>query len=188
MEEDVKHRVRRAAILAAAAVSAVTVLMPAAAHATPAPGVPAGSFYTEVINRDSDKCMNVRHGNSKMGEAIQEYHCDHTPAAKFLFRAMGSDASGTEWYQVENQNSRYCLSPQSWVNAGGDPLIQFACQNSRYEMWKLVQQPFGYYELANRETGRCVAIPDWNRDDWTQLKELDCVAGRADQEWYLHLG
>src|SRR3954453_438961 len=105
MEENVKHTLRRAAIVAAA-VSAAAVLMPAAAHASPGPGVPAGSFYTEVINRDSNKCMNVRHGSSTMGEAIQEYHCDHTPAAKFLFRDIGADASGTEWYQVGNQNSR----------------------------------------------------------------------------------
>jgi hypothetical protein len=178
--------ISRAAIGAAVTLAAVVTASPA--HAGPAPGTPSGSFYAEVVNRDSAKCMNVRHGSGDWGAAIQEYHCDHTPAAKFLFRDMGEDPAVREWYQIENQNSRYCVGPQSW---GSDPrpdnLIQEGCTGTLSEHWTLAWEPNGYYRIINRETGRCIST-QWDRNDWTQLVEETCVTGFADEDWQLRIG
>src|SRR4051812_31340081 len=85
-EPHMKNTARRLAALAALAIAATT-LMPGPAQATPAPGVPNWPlFYAEVINRDTGKCMNLDHGSSDEGTKIQQYHCDRTPAAKFVFR------------------------------------------------------------------------------------------------------
>ncbi len=185
-----QRKIRRIAMVVAALVSAATVLAAGAANAAPAQGVPAGSFYTEVINRDSGKCVNVRHGSSGERVAIQQYHCDKTPAVKFLFRDQGADASGVEWYQIENQGSRRCVSPASWTDDPWQPdeLVQLGCLMARYEMWKLTRQVSGAYELVNQETGRCLGTPGWSREDWTQLQEQHCSPGQANQEWWLHLG
>jgi len=171
-----------------AALLLTTALTAVPASAAPAPGTPSGSFWTEITNRDSGKCLNVRHGSSDWGAAIQEYHCDHTPAAKFLLRDMGEDPAVREWYQIENQGSRYCVGPQQW---GSDPrpdnLIQEGCTADHSEQWTLAWQSNGSYRIINRETGRCIST-QWNRDDWTQLVEETCHPGFADQDWWLRLG
>jgi hypothetical protein len=180
-------RVLKINVAIAAALMLATVLTASPALAAAAPGTPPGSFWTEVINRDSAKCMNVRHGSSTETEAIQEYHCDHTPAAKFLFRDMGEDPAVREWYEIENQNSRYCVTPQSWGGNQPDPLAQYGCTGSANEQWTLAWEPNGFYRVINRETDKCLST-GWNRADWTQLVEEPCAAGFADQDWSLRLG
>jgi hypothetical protein len=187
-QDDGMLKIMRTAAIGAA-LTLATVLTASPASAAPAPGTPSGSFWTEVINRDSGKCVNVRHGSSDSGAAIQEYHCDHTPAAKFLFRDMGEDPAVREWYEIENQNSRYCVAPQQFnsIPYRPDELIQNFCTGHSTEQWTLAWQPNGFYRIINRETGLCISTR-WDRDDWTQLFEETCFPGSADQDWSLRLG
>jgi hypothetical protein len=177
--------ISRAAVGAAATLATALVASPA--HAGPAPGTPSGSFYAEVINRDSLKCMNVRGGSGSMGAAIQNYHCDHTPAAKFLFRDMGEDPAVREWYAIENQHSRYCVSPHSWGDAGPDDLVQTSCRSTANDMWTLAWEPNGYYRIINQQTDKCIST-NWERADGKQLIEEACRAGDLDQDWSLRIG
>jgi len=164
-----------------AAVAGLTI---AALAATIAPAFAApGAFYAEMINRNSGKCANVAHGSDDNGAWIQQYHCDHTPAAKFLF-IQNRDG----YYEIQNQNSHRCIDTEYGWNHNGARTQQFNCNGSFTQQWQLVDLGNGYHNVVQRSGNRCVDVPFGTTDDWVPLQLWDCVAGSAQEQWRLNIG
>jgi hypothetical protein len=140
----------------------------------------ASSFYDEMHNRNSGKCVNVRYDSGENGAAIQQYHCDNTPAAKFRFNDMGNG-----FFEIEGQNSHKCILPWGAGTGDGVLLIQWDCWGYAWQQWQLQWTPGGAYRVVNRYSGKCIDVPYWSHDDWVQLQQWTCVAGAANQEFYL---
>jgi hypothetical protein len=181
-------RLRLSVLFSAAVVSAAVGLAPAAQAAdragqTPQRAAtvrPASSFYDELHNRNSGKCVNVQNGSPDAGVWIQQYHCDHTPADKFLFADLGNG-----YYEIEGQDSHKCVQPENGWYGNGVPLNQWYCTGSAAEQWQFQWATNGSYRLVNRSSGMCMDVPNWSSDDWVVLQQWTCAAGSANQEFYL---
>ncbi|TWP47020.1 RICIN domain-containing protein [Lentzea tibetensis] len=177
--------------LAVAAGLAIAAALGAAAPATAATGAAAvikpaslpGAFYAEAINRNSGKCINVAGGSGSNGAWIQQYRCDNTPAAKFLF-LQNTDG----YYEVQNQSSRKCVDIEyggSWLGARTQ---QFNCNGSQTQQFRLTELGNGYVKFVNRFSGRCIDVPNYSHDDRVVLQLWNCVAGAENQEFRLNIG
>ncbi|MGC0420138.1 RICIN domain-containing protein [Embleya sp. AB8] len=144
---------------------------------------PAASFWDEMHNRNSGKCVDVKNDSSDAGAWIQQYHCDHTPASKFLFADLGNG-----YFEIEGQNSHKCIQPQNGWGGNGVPLYQWYCNAGDAQQWQLQAATAGSYRVANKATGMCIDVPGWSSDDWVTLQQWTCVAGAANQEFYLQGG
>jgi hypothetical protein len=144
---------------------------------------PLGAFYAEVINRNSGKCVNLAHQSGDNGAWIQQYHCDNTPAAKFLFT---SNSDG--YYEIQNQSSRKCVDIEYGGWWDGARTQQFNCNGSFTQQWKLNDLRNGYYSLINRYSSRCLDVPYASTDDSVVLNIWSCVGGHPEQEFRLNIG
>jgi hypothetical protein len=157
-----------------------TLIVVGAAVAGSAGTAYASSFYDEMHNRDSGKCVNVAHDSGDNGASIQQYHCDNTPAAKFRFNDMGNG-----FFEIEGQNSHKCVQPHGgWID-NGVLLEQWDCWGSAAQQWQLQPTSGGAYRVVNMNSGMCIDVPYWSHDDWLQLQQWTCVPGAANQEFYL---
>jgi hypothetical protein len=189
-----RRRGRWAGLATVVAVLTASLVAPAAAHASPAPGVPSGSFYTELISVYTGNCLNVRHGSTDRMAIIQQYHCDHTPAAKFLFVWAGTDATGADYYKIQNQASHYCV--QIAQNGYSQPVLvwQLECGTTQTpfltDNWKLVPAPGGYkvVNMANWWPTALCLDTGATADDWTPITFSTCGPLQWGQDWWLHLG
>ncbi|MFI6095699.1 RICIN domain-containing protein [Lentzea sp. NPDC051213] len=173
------------AITALAGISAPAVAAPAAGSVpnTVAAAALPGAFYAEAIIRNSGKCVNVAGGSSDNGAWIQQYRCDRTPAAKFLFL---SNADG--YYEISNQSSRKCIDIEHGGYWNGARTQQFNCNGSFTQQYRLVDLGNGYYNFVSRFSGRCVNVPWGNTDDRVVMNIWDCIPGKAEQQFRLNIG
>ena len=161
----------------AASANAATGGDTARAHTTTRP---FSSFYDEMHNRNSGKCVNVNHDRSDAGAPIQQYSCDHTPADKFLFVDLGNG-----YWEIEGQNSHECVAPENNWTGNGVPLVQWYCQGNDAQQWQLQPATNGSYRAVDKASGLCMTVPNWSSDDWLQLQQQYCWIGAANQEFYL---
>ncbi|MEU0883847.1 RICIN domain-containing protein [Lentzea sp. NPDC005914] len=172
-----RSRIVRGIALAAGMAIAALATITAPASAAP------GAFYAEAINRNSGKCVNLAGQSGDNGAWIQQYHCDHTPAAKFLF-LQNRDG----FYEISNQSSRKCIDIESggWWN--GARTQQFNCNGSLTQQWRLDDLGNGYYNFVSRYSNRCLDVPWASTDDRVILNIWDCVAGTGEQQFRLNIG
>jgi len=170
----------RSRILALAAGVAIAALATITAPASAAPG----AFYAEVINRNSGKCVNLAGQSGDNGVWIQQYHCDNTPAAKFLFL---QNSEG--YYEISNQSSRKCVDIEFGGNWNGARTQQFNCNGSETQQWRLNELNNGYVTLINRHSGnKCLDVPFRSTDDRVVLQIWECFPGATEQEFRLNIG
>jgi hypothetical protein len=141
-----------------------------------------GAFYAEAINRFSGKCINVAHGSGDNGAWIQQYHCDRTPAAKFLFIQNGEG-----YYEVQNQGSHKCIDIEFGGGWLGARTQQFNCNGSATQQFALSELGNGYVKFVNRFSGRCIDVPNYSQADSVVLQLWNCVGGAENQEFRLNI-
>ena len=169
----------RSRILALAAGLAIAALATITAPASAAPG----AFYAEAINRNSGKCVNVAGGSGDNGAWIQQYHCDRTPAAKFLFLQNGDG-----FYEISNQNSRKCIDIEYGWGHNGARTQQFNCNGSPTQQWRLADLGNGYYNFINRNSNLCLDVPWGSTADRVVLQLWACVPGSSQEQFRLNIG
>ena len=172
-----RSRIVRGIALAAGMAIAALATITAPASAAP------GAFYAEAINRNSGKCVNLAGQSGDNGAWIQQYRCDHTPAAKFLF-LQNRDG----FYEISNQSSRKCIDVESggWWN--GARTQQFNCNGSLTQQWRLADLGNGYYNFVNRNSNLCLDVPFASTADRVILNIWQCVAGAPEQQFRLNIG
>jgi hypothetical protein len=154
---------------------------PAMAAPTAKSSVPLAATGSEVINRNSGKCLNVAHGSSSPGAWIQQFHCDGTGASRFLF-FRNRDG----YYEIQNESSARCVDVENLGQYNGARTQQYFCNGSETQQWRLDSQGNGYSKLVNRFSGRCLDVPWGSQDDWVVLNVWDCVGGAPEQEFRLN--
>ena len=169
----------RSRILALAAGLAIAALATITAPASAAPG----AFYAEAINRTTGRCVNVAGGSSDNGAWIQQYHCDHTPAAKFLF-LQNRDG----FYEISNQASRKCIDIEYGWSHNGARTQQFNCNGSQTQQWRLADLGNGYHNFVNRHSNKCLDVPWGDAADRLVLQIWECAPGAPEQQFRLNIG
>jgi hypothetical protein len=166
------------ATVGAGAASPASAATGTAAH----PAVLPGAFHALVINRNSGKCLSVANGSTANGAWIQQYHCDGTVAAEFLFLQNGEG-----FYEIQNQLSHKCADLDKFGTSNNPRLQQFDCNGSQTQQWNVQDQGDGSVKLRNRYADRCAEVPYGSQGDSVILDVLTCFSSIPGQAFYLFL-
>jgi hypothetical protein len=86
-----------------------------------------------------------------------------------------------EIYQIENNNSPYCLAVPGASTKPGVKLIQWNCDSHREQLWK-TDVWTSWYRIKNYETGLCLAIGNGSSTPGAPAIQWPCNGG-YEQLW-----
>jgi hypothetical protein len=143
--------------------SGAPVIVPA-----PTP-IAAANWYT-VSNKGSGKCVDDRGAASANGTAIQQYTCNGSQAQQYQFQAtsggyvrVNTRLNAAESLDVTNVSTADNAGLQLWSYTGG-----------KNQQWLPVAEGTGTYHFVNRNSGKCLTVPNYSTADSVQLVQLAC--------------
>ncbi len=141
---------------------------------------PTSNVVYSLVNRHSNKCLDVSASNPNNGAKIQQWDCNNTNAQAFRLRDMG-----TGRYMLVNVNSNRCLDIEAWGVNNGSRVIQWDCHGGNNQLWTLGNSVNGTKVLRSvHSPNRCLDIDGPSLDNGKVAQIWDC-AGSANQDWTL---
>ncbi|WP_026922253.1 RICIN domain-containing protein [Glycomyces arizonensis] len=138
-----------------------------------------GDQVTDIVNRNSGKCVDVVSGSTADGAEIIQYDCHGGANQQWRIQ----DAGGG-YYQIVSQASGKCLDIDGASTANNARAIQWPCNGGTNQQWELRDSGNGYVELVARHSGKCLDVIDSSTANGTRLQQYDCYGG-ANQQWTL---
>jgi Ricin-type beta-trefoil lectin domain-like len=145
---------------------------------------PAGAapMYSKMENRErpwfsGPVCLNMYAGSqSDYAHGVVEW-CSANYVQQQWFAVAVPGAPG--YYFLKNARSDKCLEVAGGQHADGRFTMQFTCSTDRpHQHWKFVDTWNGWYEVVNRNSGKCLTNADWkalqyncdgsHRQQWTR--------------------
>ncbi|KUN00086.1 hypothetical protein AQI95_35560 [Streptomyces yokosukanensis] len=91
--------------------------------------------------------------------------------------------AGVGPFRVRNQGTGRCIG----FPAGDDRTRTWDCTTEAYQLWDLVADGLGRYQMVNRRDGRCLAGWAQGPERWaTWLSTCDRTFRDVDQLWYVY--
>ncbi|MDT7726403.1 MAG: hypothetical protein QOI21_2979 [Actinomycetota bacterium] len=165
-------RVRTVTLAAAVVAMSVTGLGLATAPAAGAAVVP-GTYA--VTGSGSGKCVDARSAASANATAVQQYTCNGSTAQQWVFTAVdsgyfqiGTAAAPSQVWDVTNVSTADSAPIQLWAYGG-----------TGNQQWQPVDEGNGRYHFINRNSGKCLDVPNASTADSVQLQQYTCNASAA---------
>ncbi|KOU47134.1 hypothetical protein ADK55_20480 [Streptomyces sp. WM4235] len=163
----------RAAVVAGAVLSAVTVLAaPAQARPaeSPATGAAMTSFKSQYVNIATGKCLDIRGGSPREDALVQQFNCKNEEYQKFWSESvLGDPAVDMRPAHVSN----LCLQP-SGLEAGAT-IIQKVCNYSPGQRWDFTWAD-GRATVKNRLTGLCLEDAGMPSGSRREVRQMPCTS------------
>ena len=136
-------------------------------------GVPAQTIQAALTNAFGDGQAAVYNVMTSIGAAGSST----LDALASVFNSGAYSPSSHPWYSA----------PLLWdisnaSTADGAPLLQWVWNGGHNQQWFVLPTDSGYAELVNRNSGKCLAAPDFVAGH--QLIQVPCT-GNPSQQWYL---
>jgi hypothetical protein len=148
--------------------------------ATPTPtattsgcAAPSTSTWYRVINKNSNKCVDVDNNQTANGTKMQQWTCNTSGAQMFKFIATDSG-----YYKV----SYFNLNSSGWEVSGGPSATGDAVAvklwdnsgNGTNQQWKPVCETGGYYNFRARHSDKCLDIAGAGAGDGVITQQYTC--------------
>lgn len=136
-------------------------------------GVPAQTIQAALTNAFGDGQAAIYNVMTSIGSAGSST----LDALASVFNSGAYSPSSHPWYSA----------PLLWdvsngSTADGAPLLQWVWNGGHNQQWFVLPTDSGYAELVNRNSGKCLAAPDYVAGH--QLIQVPCT-GNPSQQWYL---
>uniref|UniRef100_UPI003B3B836E RICIN domain-containing protein n=1 Tax=Nakamurella sp. TaxID=1869182 RepID=UPI003B3B836E len=136
-------------------------------------GVPAQTIQAALTNAFGDGQAAIYNLMTSIGSAGS----GTLDALAGVFNSGAYSPSSHPWYSA----------PLLWdvsngSTADGAPLLQWTWNGGHNQQWYVLPTDGGYAELVNRNSGKCLAAPDFVAGH--QLIQVPCT-GNPSQQWYL---
>jgi hypothetical protein len=136
-------------------------------------GVPAQTIQAALTNAFGDGQAAIYNVMTSIGSAGS----GTLDALASVFNSGAYSPSSHPWYSA----------PLLWdvsnaSTADGAPLLQWTWNGGHNQQWFVLPTDSGYAELVNRNSGKCLAAPDFVAGH--QLIQVPCT-GNPSQQWYL---
>jgi hypothetical protein len=136
-------------------------------------GVPAQTIQAALTNAFGDGQAAIYNVMTSIGAAGS----GTLDALASVFNSGAYSPSSHPWYSA----------PLLWdvsnaSTADGAPLLQWTWNGGHNQQWFVLPTDSGYAELVNRNSGKCLAAPDFVAGH--QLIQVPCT-GNPSQQWYL---
>jgi hypothetical protein len=143
----------------------------------------------QVVQKYSNKCVDVRQNSDNPGAYVQQYDCNKTRAQRWTINLV----AGTSDIYTFTAGTGYCLEDRSSFNFDGAPVDQAQCNPYAAQMqWKLIGPfQYGWYQIQNVLNPRCLDS-EFSVDNGKILLLKDCGSpsypgggGWWNQQWQL---
>ena len=125
--------------------------------------------FHQIINKNSNKCVDVSGVSTANGAAIQLWDClQNQQNQQWQFVATDSG-----FYRFVARHSGKLLDVSGVSTANGAQLHQWDWVGGQNQQWKAVDVGGGHYKFVARHSGRVIDVPNCNSAKGTQLQQWD---------------
>jgi hypothetical protein len=135
---------------------------------TNAATLPTSGFY-QIINQNSNKCVDVAGRSTADGAAIQIWGC----GLNQLNQQWQFVATDSGFYRLVARDSGKVLDVSGISTANGSLIHQWTWWGGLNQQWQAVSVGGGYYKFIARHSGRVIDVPNCNTANGTQLQQWD---------------
>ena len=133
---------------------------------------------TEIVNRHSEKCLDVEAGSPDLGADVNQFSCHDGANQKWLLR----DRAGG-YVAIVSQSSGLCMD----VRIGGPKngtLQQYTCHYRDNQLFRFEQRSDGVrgVRIIAKHSGQCLDVPSPGTDDRVNIQQFPCHVG-PNQRW-----
>jgi len=139
----------------------------------PDPGTIAPTAWYAVTSKANGKCVDARAAASTNGTAIQQYACNGTTAQRFRFQPTSGGFSRVN----SNLDPAQVIDVTNVSTSDDAPLQLWAYGGGANQQWRWVPEGGGYYHFVNRNSAKCLAVPNGATADSVQLVQRTCDGG-----------
>ncbi|WP_158277937.1 RICIN domain-containing protein [Pseudosporangium ferrugineum] len=169
-----KSIIRAVAVLAVTIALSVTTITTVSASSTPATPK-AAADYARLINKGSEKCMNIPGGSTAPGVGVTQFTCGSWNDHYWYF-----DELDTGVYWIRNRGTGLCLSVAS--QSRGEQLAQRPCTQLEARAWRFNIASDGRFQMINYSTGMCIGVAGGSKLDNAAVIQWPCGSW-ADHWW-----
>jgi len=139
----------------------------------PDPGTISPTAWYSVASKANGKCVDARAAASANGTVIQQYACNGSAAQRFQFQPTSAGFSRVN----SNLNAAQVIDVTNVSTLDNAPLQLWAYGGGANQQWQWVSEGGGYYHFVNRNSAKCLAVPNGATADSVQLVQSTCNGG-----------
>jgi thermitase len=130
----------------------------------------------QVVNLNSNKCLDVQDKSTANGAAIQQLACNTAGEnQKWQIEALGAGL-----YKLKAMHSGRLMSIGQSNQADGAKTIQWDDGTYNDQKW-FIQASGNGYRLVAYHSGKCLEVPNFETTDGLQLQQATCTGSSAQQ-------
>jgi Ricin-type beta-trefoil lectin domain-like len=137
------------------------------------------SYSGPIMNRHSDKALDVTERSNQDGANIQQWSYADQPNQNWDVIDLGNGESAI----ISKQSGRV-LTVQGGRNNNGANIIQESWRGGPQQRWRLERISGDYYRIVSVENGKCLDVTREGQQDGANIQLWD-YANQANQQWRL---
>src|SRR5689334_19450754 len=137
------------------------------------------SYSGPIMNRHSDKALDVTERSNQDGAQIQQWSFADQPNQNWDVIDLGNGESAI----VSRQSGR-ALTVQGGRDNNGANIIQQSWRGGPQQRWRLEQAGGDYYRIVSVDNGKCLDVTREGKQDGANIQLWD-YANQANQQWRL---
>jgi hypothetical protein len=132
-----------------------------------------------IVNRHSDKAMDVTEQGMQDGANIQQWSYADQPNQNWDVMDLGNGD-----FAIISQHSGKALTVQGGRDNNGANIIQQGWNNSRQQRWRLEKVGGDYYRIVSADNGKVLDVTQQGKENGANIQLWD-YANQANQQWRL---
>jgi hypothetical protein len=133
-------------------------------------GIDPSTWY-QVINQNSNKCVDNTDGGTVNGTLVQQWTC----FAGSINQGWQFRPTSDGYYQVVARRAPSIVWDVSGVSTGNDAAIHlWSYVGGGNQQWRAEAMGGGFYRFIARHSGKCLDVPRSSTADGVKLVQYDC--------------
>jgi len=137
------------------------------------------SYSGPIMNRHSDKALDVTERSNRDGANIQQWSYADQPNQNWDVIDLGNGEAAI----ISRQSGR-ALTVQGGRDNNGANVIQQSWRGAPQQRWRLEQTGGDYYRIVSVDNGKCLDVTQQGKQDGANIQLWDYV-NQANQQWRL---
>jgi hypothetical protein len=137
------------------------------------------SYSGPILNRNSNKCLDVTERSMRDGAAIQQWGYADQDNQNWEVIDLGNREVA-----IISRQSGKALTVQGGRDDNGANIIQRSWNDSPQQRWRLEQVGGDYYRIVSVDSGKCLDVTERGKQDGASIQLLD-YANQTNQQWRL---
>lgn len=137
------------------------------------------SLSYELINRKSEKALNIRNSATANGADAEQWTDNNLPSERWTLMDAGNG-----YYNLKNINSGLLLGPESGTATDGTVIEQWSDGGWTSQQWQLIDAGGGFFKLKNRATGKLIDVSSGALTDRANVIQWSDNSG-LNQQWQI---